>query len=134
MKVGKCIAGGVLTAAMICQSLYVPGGFGIETVKAAAANVALNKPATASGVESGVENCTPDKAVDGDATENSRWAAPEMRNSITDNETHTPQWLMLDLKAAGTEVETIKITYHLKVWSTQYKIQTSETEIGRAHV
>jgi len=61
MKVGKCIAGGVLTAAMICQSLYVPGGFGIETVKAAAANVALNKPATASGVESGVENCTPDK-------------------------------------------------------------------------
>ena len=127
MKVGKCIAGGVLTAAMICQSLYVPGGFGIETVKAAAANVALNKPATASGVESGVENCTPDKAVDGDATESSRWAAPEMRNSITDNETHTPQWLMLDLKAAGTEVETIKITYHLKVWSTQYKIQTSET-------
>ncbi|MDE6908351.1 MAG: discoidin domain-containing protein [Lachnospiraceae bacterium] len=127
MKVGKCIAGGVLTAAMICQSLYVPGGFGIETVKAAAANVALNKPATASGVESGVENCTPDKAVDGDATESSRWAAPEMRNSIMDNETHTPQWLMLDLKAAGTEVETIKITYHLKVWSTQYKIQTSET-------
>ncbi|MEY8427386.1 discoidin domain-containing protein [Lachnospiraceae bacterium 46-15] len=127
MKVRKCIAGGVLAAAMLCQSLYMPGIFDVENVQAAAANVALNKPAAASGVESGVENCTPDKAVDGDATENSRWAAPKMRNSVTDNETHTPQWLTLDLKAAGTEVETIKITYHLKVWSTQYKIQTSET-------
>lgn len=129
MKVRKCIAGGILAAAMLCQNLYVPGISGMETVQAAAANVALNKPATASGVEIGVENCTPDKAVDGDATENSRWAAPKMRNSATDNGTHTPQWLTLDLKADGTEVETIKITYHLKVWSTQYKIQTSETGV-----
>lgn len=130
MKAKKCILAGVLAFGMLCQGAFAPGfvwpGNGVSKVLAAAENVARNKTVTASGVESGADNCTPDKAVDGEASENSRWSAPKMRNSQSDA-VHTPQWLMIDLGANETVVESIKIVYHLKVWSTQYRIQTSDT-------
>lgn len=130
MKAKKCVLAGVLSAAMFCQSVLAPGlswiGNDVSAVQAAAPNVALNKTAVASGVESGAESCTADKAVDGDSTSSdSRWSAPRMRPATGTEQ--TPQWLMLDLKAESTEVESIKIMYYLKVWSTQYRIQTSAT-------
>lgn len=130
MKAKKCILAGILASAMLCQSTLAPGlswmGSDLSSVQAAAANVALNKTATASGVESGAEQCTADKAVDGDsASADSRWSAPRMRP--TSGTEQTPQWLMLDLKAESTEVESIKLMFYLKVWSTQYRIQTSAT-------
>lgn len=131
MKAKKCVLAGILASAMLCQSVLAPGlawmGNDAAHVQAAAANVALNKPATASGVENDSAAWTADKAVDGDSiSADSRWSAPKMRDNQADIE-HDPQWLMLDLKAEETTVESIVITYHLKVWSTKYKIQTSAT-------
>lgn len=131
MKAKKCVLAGLLASAVLCQGVAAPGlawaGNDSSRVQAAAANVALNKTATASGVENDSTVWTADKAVDGDsASDDSRWSAPKMREN-KDDATHDPQWLMIDLKAAETAVESIVITYHMKVWSTQYKIQTSAT-------
>lgn len=130
MKARKSVLAGILAAAMLCQSVTVPGifrlGQDLSRVQAAASNVALNKTATASGVESGAEQCTADKAVDGDdASQDSRWSAPRMR-PVSGTE-QMPQWLTLDMKAETTQVESVKIKFYLKVWSTQYRIQTSAT-------
>jgi len=130
MKVKKCVLAGILASALLCQSAFAPGlawmGSDVSRVQAAAANVAKGKTATASGVENDSTVWTADKAVDGDtASADSRWSAPRMRP--TTGTEQTPQWLKLDLQAESTEVESIKIMFYLKVWSTQYKIQTSAT-------
>lgn len=128
MKAKKCVMAGILATAMLCQSLAAPGlaWTGISTVQAAASNVALNKTVTVSGVETGAESCTGDLAVDGTADGTHRWSAPQMKN-ISGQTEQSPQWLVIDLAAAKTEVESIKITYHLKVWSTDYRIETSDS-------
>ncbi len=97
-------------------------------VYAQSTNVALNKEVTASGVE--VEGSWgPEKAFDGDKTSaDSRWSSPRMKpNGATESSQQTPQWLVVDLAATKSNVESIEIVYHLKVWSTKYKIQTSDT-------
>lgn len=38
-----------------------------------------------------------------------------------------PQWLVIDLSAATTNVESINIYFNLKAWSTEYQIQTSDS-------
>ncbi|MGN0359942.1 MAG: family 20 glycosylhydrolase [Hominisplanchenecus sp.] len=129
MRAKKAVFAGVLASVMLCQTISAPwlAGTGALHAQAAAANVVLNKTATASGVENDSAVWTADKAVDGDSSSaDSRWSSARMRPTGTGTE-QTPQWLKLDLKADTTEVESIKIKYYLKVWSTQYKIQTSAT-------
>lgn len=121
MKLKKCRTAGILAAAMVIQSLFCPGMEGLLQVKAAE-NVALNKPVTVSALEVDGQ-WTGDKAVDGDSTSaDSRWSSGKMKGSGDVG----PQWLSIDLKADKTAVESIQISFHLKVWSTDYVIQTSE--------
>lgn len=88
-------------------------------------NVAKGKRATASGVE--VEGrWTPELAVDGDkTTADSRWSAGRMKNS---GAAQSPQWLELDLKNEVTDITEIVLYFHLKVWSTNYEIQTRDSK------
>lgn len=96
-------------------------GAGLLKVQAAAANVALNKEVTSSANESATWSA--DKAVDGDKTSDSgRWSSGDMGTN-RDN----PQWLVIDLSAATTNVESINIYFNLKAWSTEYQIQTSDS-------
>ena len=125
MKKKKCIAAGALAAFLLCESLFTPNlagmGAGLLKVQAAAANVALNKEVTSSANESATWSA--DKAVDGDKTSDSgRWSSGDMGTN-RDN----PQWLVIDLSAATTNVESINIYFNLKAWSTEYQIQTSDS-------
>ena len=122
MRLKNCVTAGVLAAALLCQSFFGPGTEGLLQAKAAE-NVALNKPVEVSALE--VEGqWTGDKAVDGDSSSaDSRWSGGNMKGSGDVG----PQWLSIDLKADKTTVESIRISFHLKVWSTDYVIQTSES-------
>ena len=125
MKKKKCIAAGALAAFLLCESLFTPNlagmGAGLLKVQAAAANVALNKEVTSSANESATWSA--DKAVDGDKTSDSgRWSSGDMGTN-RDNS----QWLVIDLSAATTNVESINIYFNLKAWSTEYQIQTSDS-------
>lgn len=125
MKKKKCIAAGALAAFLLCESLFTPNlagmGAGLLKVQAAAANVAFNKEVTSSANESATWSA--DKAVDGDKTSDSgRWSSGDMGTN-RDN----PQWLVIDLSAATTNVESINIYFNLKAWSTEYQIQTSDS-------
>ena len=125
MKKKKSIAAGALAAFLLCESLFTPNlagmGAGLLKVQAAAANVALNKEVTSSANESATWSA--DKAVDGDKTSDSgRWSSGDMGTN-RDN----PQWLVIDLSAATTNVESINIYFNLKAWSTEYQIQTSDS-------
>ena len=124
MKKKKCIAAGALAAFLLCESLFTPNlagmGAGLLKVQAAAVNVALNKEVTSSANESATWSA--DKAVDGDKTSDSgRWSSGDMGTN-RDN----PQWLVIDLSAEKTNVESINIYFNLKAWSTEYQIQTSD--------
>lgn len=124
MKVKKRILSGILTAAMFFGSLSGASFAGMMKVDAAESNVALNKPVTVSGIEKDMENCTGDKAVDGQNNGDSRWSGGYMKGN------HTPkgdQWITIDLKAQATEVTSIQVAFHLKVWATKYRIETSDT-------
>lgn len=123
MKAKKCKMAGILAAAMLCESLFVPNltgiGQGILEVQAAAVNVALNKTVVSSGNES--DTWTGDKAVDGDKTsDEGRWSSGDMSNG-------TPQWLVIDLAAEETEVESVNVYFNAKAWSTKYRIETSDS-------
>ena len=131
MKVRKYMAAGLLTAAMLLESLFAPGMEGLLAAKAAQ-NVALNKPVEVSALERDGQ-WTGDLAVDGDSTSaDSRWSGGNMKATAD----AAPQWLTIDLKAEQTTVESIKISFYLKVWSTDYVIQTraeGETEWRDLH-
>ncbi len=96
-----------------------------ENPDAVTGNLAKGKRATASGVESGVESCTADLAVDGDKkTDTSRWSAPQMKRGNDENQKQTMQWLELDLGNEVTEITSIDISFYLKVFSIDYVIKT----------
>ena len=96
-----------------------------ENPDAVTGNIAKGKRATASGVESGVESCTADLAVDGDKkTDTSRWSAPQMKRGNDENQKQTMQWLELDLGNEVTEITSIDISFYLKVFSIDYVIKT----------
>lgn len=86
-KLVKCITGAVLAVCMVTTGM--PGlGLLSQTAQAAAdTNLALNKTATASDVESGT-SFTADKAVDGNSS--TRWA------TNADNAGTAPKWLQVD--------------------------------------
>ena len=83
MKVRKRILSGILTAALLCGSLFGPAFTKMTDVYAAESNVTLNKPVTVSGLEPNVSGCTGDKAVDGVNGENSRWSGGYMKGNHT---------------------------------------------------
>ena len=123
MKLKNCITAGMLAAALLCESLFCPGMEGLLQAKAAQ-NVALRKPVEVSALEADGQ-WTGDKAVDGDSTSaDSRWSGGNMK--VTQDA--APQWLVIDLKAQKTRVDSIKISFYLKVWSTEYTIQTRADE------
>lgn len=130
MKKKKCIAAGALAAFLLCESLFTPNlagmGAGLLQVQAAAANVALNKEATSSANETTALSA--DKAVDGDKeSDEGRWSSGDM-GSNRDN----PQWLVIDLAAQKTDVESISVYFNKKAWSTEYQIQTSDSNASDA--
>lgn len=130
MKKKKCIAAGALAAFLLCESLFTPNlagmGAGLLQVQAAAANVALNKDATSSANETTALSA--DKAVDGDKeSDEGRWSSGDM-GSNRDN----PQWLVIDLAAQKTDVESISVYFNKKAWSTEYQIQTSDSNASDA--
>ena len=119
MKAGKQILSGILTMTMVFGSLFGPFFTGTADVSAAESNVALNKPVEVSGLEPNVSGCTGDKAVDGVNDENSRWSGGYMKGNHTQK---GDQWITIDLKAQTTEVASIQVAFHLKVWATKYRI------------
>ena len=130
MKKKKCIAAGALAAFLLCESLFTPNlagmGAGLLQVQAAAANVALNKEVTSSANETTALSA--DKAVDGDKeSDEGRWSSGDMGNN-RDN----PQWLVIDLAAQKTDVESISVYFNKKAWSTEYQIQTSDSNASDA--
>lgn len=122
---------GLLAAALLCQSIFAPAAAGLEgkalTVHAAA-NVALNKPVTVSALEMEGQY-TGDLAVDGISdSDTSRWSGGQMKDNSGAHV--SDQWLVIDLKARKTAVESIHIWFYRLVWSTEYVIQTSDTADG----
>lgn len=99
-------------------------------------NIAKGKRATASGVEVGMESCTPNLAVDGD--KETRWSAPQMKTGTDANQKQNMQWLELNLGNNVTDITSIDISFFKLVFSTDYTIKTraSETDNWRevAHI
>ena len=89
------------------------------------ANVALNKPVEVSEVDSQTPDMTGDKAVDGvignQDSDTSRWSGGVLKAGISGN---ADQWLIIDLKAQKTSVQSISVYFYKLVWSRDYKIQT----------
>ena len=67
---------------------------GYETITG---NIALNKTASASGVEAAMPNLTANLAVDGQKSDTSRWSAPTMKNRNCAGSAATPQWLEIPI-------------------------------------
>ena len=113
----------ILSLMMVFSVLTLP------VVNAAVSNVALNKPIIASSVESAMAMNTADKAIDGLA--DTRWSCNAMKSSsTTEQDTQTPQWLVIDLEAETTTVSLIKIDFFKKVWASHYEIQTADSNDG----
>lgn len=107
-----------------------------ENPDAVTGNIAKGKHATASGVEVGMESCTPNLAVDGD--KETRWSAPQMKTGTDANQKQNMQWLELNLGNNVTDITSIDISFFKLVFSTDYTIKTraSETDNWRevAHI
>ena len=107
-----------------------------ENPDAVTGNIAKGKRATASGVEVGMESCTPNLAVDGD--KETRWSAPQMKTGTDANQKQNMQWLELNLGNNVTDFTSIDFSFFKLVFSTDYTIKTraSETDNWRevAHI
>ena len=107
-----------------------------ENPDAVTGNIAKGKRATASGVEVGMESCTPNLAVDGD--KETRWSAHQMKTGTDANQKQNMQWLELNLGNNVTDITSIDISFFKLVFSTDYTIKTraSETDNWRevAHI
>ena len=94
---------------------------GYETITG---NIALNKTASASGVEAAMPNLTADLAVDGQKSDTSRWSAPTMKSGNAQDQQQTPQWLEIDLRNEVTNITSIDLYFYKLVYSIDYEIQT----------
>lgn len=97
-----------------------------ENPDAVTGNIAKGKRATASGVEVGMESCTPNLAVDGD--KETRWSAPQMKTGTDANQKQNMQWLELNLGNNVTDITSIDISFFKLVFSTDYTIKTRASE------
>lgn len=95
---------------------------GFETITG---NIALNKKATASGVEAQMPQLTPNLAVDGDdQSDQSRWSSEKMKDGKDPNQKQTEQWLEIDLRNEVTDITSIDVSFFKLVYATSYEIQT----------
>lgn len=109
-KVKKRVAGFLLAICMILSCVPVPAQ------AAASDNLALNRPASASDVESGT-SFTADKAVDGSSS--TRWATNRDTNAVK-----TPRWLQIDFESTVT-FDTVDISWE-QANILSYEIQVSD--------
>lgn len=116
----------ILAVCMLCGSLsctdWKAGGM---QVHAAGVNVARNRPVTVSEVDADTPACTGDLTVDGiigtEDSDTSRWSGGVLKSG---NPNNRDQWLMIDLGAERTNVESIKVHFYKLVWSKDYIVQT----------
>lgn len=130
MKVRKRILPGILAAVIFCGSLFDVGLVkeGPASVYAAE-NVALGKPVEASAQDPETPNCTGDLVTDGiignQDGDTGRWSGGVCKAGVNGD---ADQELIIDLKAAATTVESIKVHFYKLVWSRDYKILTSDSK------
>lgn len=131
MRMEKRFLSGFLTAVMLLCSLPGIVSTGRIDVYAAGRNVALGKPVEVSEQDSSMSDCLGSMVTDGiiGDTDNTtgRWSGGVLKAGIAGN---ADQSLTIDLKAAGTTVESIKIYFYKLVWSRDYIIQTSDSKTG----
>ncbi len=112
---------------------YTAGGTGvsiteidIQGTQLVTGNIALNKSVSTSTVETAMPQNVGSNTVDGN--NDTRWSSERMKeNNITDDSDQTPQWLVIDLGAEQSVADRIQIDFYLKVWATQYRIETAAT-------
>lgn len=118
-----------MMAMLICLAMlaaYIP-----TTVFAAdpfpSWNVAEGKAVTVSSVENAMPQNVGQNVVDGDT--GTRWSSEAMKAGgvVSEDVAQTPQWLVIDLQASQTQVESITIHFYKKVWGAKYRIETADT-------
>lgn len=95
-------------------------------------NLALGKDVQVSSVEAAMPQNEGRLAVDGIYdSDTSRWSSERMKpNDATEDTEQTPQWLTIDLRAEQTQVDSISVYFHLKVWAVKYEIQTADDNMA----
>jgi len=103
----------MLSICMLLAMLFSAMGAGPRSALAQSVNLALNKPATASSVESGT-TLTADKAVDGSTT--TRWGSVDPAT--------TAQWIYVDL-GASTAISRVVLRWEA-AYAKAYQVQVSD--------
>ena len=93
-------------------------------------NLAKGRTVSAS---SSADNTSPENAVDGNITD-TQWNSGDLKNFVGtdadpgDDRSQTPQWLLIDLGASGSQLSEIKLHYipNNKVWAMAYRIETTD--------
>ena len=111
----KRIAGAALAFCMLATSVVVSPAGSLSSVQAMSANLALNKAATASDVESGT-SFTANLAVDGNTS--TRWA------TNSDNAGTSPKWLQIDF-GTTTTFDMVDISWE-QTNIVEYKLEVSD--------
>lgn len=120
----RCI--GFLAALMLTVTGFsVPAAAAGEADVFPAWNVASDRQVEVSSVEAALPGNVGGLVVDGDYE--TRWSCDAMKTGTSEDQEQTPQWLVIDLEAPETDVDSITINFYKKVWGAQYKIQTAST-------
>lgn len=120
----RCI--GFLAALMLTVTGFsVPAAAAGEADVFPAWNVASDRQVEVSSVEAALPGNVGGLVVDGD--NETRWSCDAMKTGTSEDQEQTPQWLVIDLEAPETDVDSITINFYKKVWGAQYKIQTAST-------
>lgn len=99
----------------------------IQGTQLVSGNIAKDKLVDVSSVEAAMPQNIGANTVDGDSE--TRWSSEKMKeNGITDNDSQTAQWLMIDLGTERSAVDSIKVDFYLKVWATKYRIETAASD------
>lgn len=99
----------------------------IQGTQLVTGNIAQNKLVDVSSVEAAMQQNVGANTVDGN--QDTRWSSERMKeNGISDSDSQTPQWLTIDLGTERSTVDSITVNFYLKVWATQYRIETAATE------
>lgn len=119
----RCI--GFLTALVLAASGIAVPASAQETDVFPSWNVASGRQVEVSSVEAALPGNVGALVVDGD--NETRWSCAGMKTGTSEEEEQNPQWLVIDLEAPETSVDSITINFYKKVWGAQYKIQTAST-------
>lgn len=107
--------------ALEAQVRVIVGEGGTEPEKPERTNLALSQSTEVSSVELNSKDWGGEKAVDGDTA--TRWSS----GPLSDKKGQTPsdQYIVVDLGEGRNIIDEIKVSYYLKVWPTEYKIECS---------